>query len=139
MTAAAPVPVPDELSSGFWSAAARHELVVQRCGNCGWLAYPPGIVCRHCQVDPPDLSWYEVSGEGQLKSWTVIRDAFLPAFASETPYVVGDIELAEQPRLRMAARVVGLEPADLELGLPMRVTFVDLDDGLSVPHFEPAS
>jgi uncharacterized OB-fold protein len=132
---AKPVPLPDELSSGFWEAAARRELVVQQCGNCGWFAYPPGLACVNCHIDPPDFDWETVSGAGRLKTWTVMRDSFLPGFAGDVPYVVADVELAEQPGLRMVARLDGVEPEDLELGLALRVDYGDIGGGRLVPYF----
>lgn len=136
---AKPVPVPDELSEPFWSAAARHELAMQRCLGCDHLAYPPTVVCRSCRADPPDFEWSTVSGRGRLKTWTVMRDAFLPAFLDEVPYVVGDIELDEQPGLRMVAQVIGLDLGDLRLGTPVEVSFEDLGDGLALPYFRPVA
>jgi uncharacterized protein len=137
-----PIPVADELSAGFWEAAARGVLAMQRCSPCGTLAYPPGRVCSSCVADPPVFEWAQVSGDGRLATWTIVRDAFLPAFAAETPYVVGEVELAEQPGLRVVARVVGVDDADLRIGLPLRVEFAErgIDDAgapVRVPVFVP--
>lgn len=130
-----PVPLPDEESEPFWQGAARHELVVQRCRSCGWLAYPPSVVCRRCPGDPPDFEWVPLSGEGRLKTWTVVRDAFLPAFAEEAPYVIAEVELVEQEGLRIIARLAGVDPGRLALGMAVRVEFDDRADGVSVPQF----
>jgi uncharacterized OB-fold protein len=66
-----------------------------------------------------------------------VRDAFLPGFADEVPYVIGDIELVEQPGLRMITQLVGLTAGELKVGLPVTVRFQDLAEGLSVPQFGP--
>lgn len=132
-----PIPVPDELSSGFWAATARHELAMQQCVSCTWYAYPPNIICTNCLVDPPEFAWAVVSGRGFVKSWTVLRDAFLPGFTADTPYAVGDIELLEQPGLRMIAQVRDIAADELSCGLPVRVEFDDVAEGAAVPYFVP--
>jgi uncharacterized OB-fold protein len=134
-----PVPVPDPTSEGFWAAACEHRLVVQRCRGCGWLAYPPSTVCRRCLDDPPDFEWAPISGSGNLKTWTVVRDSFLPAFADETPYVIAEVEMIEQAGLRIIARLVDVEVDDLALGIPVEVSFDDRAPGVSVPQFVRAA
>ncbi len=133
-----PVPVPDQLSAGFWAAAAEKRLVMQACGTCSSLAYPPGPVCRNCRADPPTWTWQEVSGRGRLKTWTVIRDSFLPGFAPDVPFVVADVELVEQPRLRMIARIHDLATDDVALDLALEVRFGPLEAGTRVPYFVTA-
>ena len=40
-TVSRPVPVPDESSTPFWEAAARHVLTLARCARCGAFTHPP--------------------------------------------------------------------------------------------------
>jgi uncharacterized OB-fold protein len=89
-------------------------------------------------VDPPDFDWAPVSGDGVLKTWTVVRDAFLPAFADDTPYVIAEIELPEQEGLRLITQLVGIDLAELALGLSLEVTFDERAEGISVPQFKRA-
>ena len=132
-----PLPVPDESSAEFWTSNAKHVLAMQQCGSCGWLAYPPKSSCLNCRADPPAFSWQPVSGFGRVKTWTVMRSAFLPGFADDIPYVVADIELEEQPRLRMVARLEEVANDKIELGMPVQVAFEDIEDGVSIPYFVP--
>jgi len=111
---------------------------MQRCAHCGFLTYPPVPVCSRCHADPPAFEWADVSGHGRLATWTIVRDAFLPGFADITPYVVGEVELVEQPGLRVVARVVGIDHDALRPGLALRVDFVDGGDGTRVPVFVEA-
>lgn len=134
-----PVPVPDSTSEGFWSATVEQRLVIQRCDECGWYSYPPALVCRHCRTDPPRFAWGEVTGAGTVRTWTVMRDSFLPGFDDEIPYVVADVELAEQPGLRFIARVRDVDPGELEIGLPVEVRFGQIVDGTAVPYFVRAT
>ena len=108
---------------------------MHRCCHCDRLAYPPALVCVGCLVDPPAFTWQPVSGLGRLATWTIVRDAFLPSFVRAVPYVVGEVELAEQRGLRMVARVVGVSLADLHVGLAVRVDFIVGGEGTMVPVF----
>jgi uncharacterized protein len=132
-----PIPVPDPQSRGFWAAAASHVLAMQRCSHCGWYAYPPGIVCSNCLSPEPSFRYEPVSGRGRVTTWTVVHQAFLPAFAADVPYVVAEVELVEQKGLRIVARLVDARPADLTIGTPVEVVFDDVATGIAVPHFAP--
>lgn len=133
-----PIPVPDPLSEGFWSAAAAHVLAIQRCTACGWYAYPPNVMCGNCLAPEPSFHYEPVSGRGRVTTWTVVHQAFLPGFAADVPYVVAEVELEEQEGLRMVARVGGARPGDVATGLPVVVAFDDVAAGVAVPHFVPA-
>jgi uncharacterized OB-fold protein len=136
---AKPIPVPDDLSREFWRSAAAHVLSLQKCQNCSFFSYPPRLACTNCHVDPPDFAWEPVSGRGRLKTWTIMRDAFLPGFIPEVPYVVADVELVEQPGLRVVARLANISEDELALDLDLEVCFDDVADGISVPEFARAS
>jgi uncharacterized OB-fold protein len=130
-----PVPVPDEQSAGYWEAAERKVLAIARCSHCGHYVIPPGIVCRNCLSSTPAFVFEPVSGRGRIRSWTIIRDAFLPGFVADVPYVIVDVELEEQTDLRMLGRLVDGAEAELRLGLPVTVTFDDRDAGPPIPAF----
>lgn len=98
-----PLPVPDADTQGFWDAAADHRLVVQHCTACGHWIWQPKPVCPRCHAaDPP---WEEVSGDGRVASWTVIRPPVLPAFEPFVPFVILLVELDEG--VRMVGQLVG--------------------------------
>lgn len=137
-TPAPPIPEPDSSTEDFWVAAARGELVVQRCAHCGHLAYPPGPVCDACISDEPRFTWSPVSGEGRLTTWTVVRDAFLPGFVAKTPYAVGEVELNDQKGLYVIARMLDVDVDALSIGMPVNVDFVDGGEGTRVPAFRLA-
>ena len=130
-----PVPVPDTVSEGFWRAAADHVLAIQRCTVCGWYSHPPDVVCVNCLSPERSFRFEPVSGQGRLRSWTVMRDAFLPGFKSDVPYVVVDVELPEQAGLRMIGRLVDGAGAPLALDAEVEVVFEDVAGGVAVPQF----
>lgn len=137
-SASKPVPVPDERSAPFWAAAAEGRLVLQRCGHCGWLAYPPKGLCGGCHDLDPSFEFVEAPGSGKVSTWTVVRDAFLPGFVDEVPYVVADVSLDAHPEVRILARVVGVDPEQLHLGFAVDLDFESVADGVAVPFFRPA-
>ena len=138
MTLTRPVPVPDELSAPYWAAAAGHELHLPRCSVCAHLVLPPGPVCPNCHSTDPSFRYERVSGRGRVRSWTVLHQSFLPGFDELLPFVLVDVELDDQPELRMIARLLDGPEAPLRLGATVEVAFEDLAPGVSVPAFELA-
>ncbi|MGY1743256.1 MULTISPECIES: Zn-ribbon domain-containing OB-fold protein [unclassified Blastococcus] len=133
-----PVPVPDELSAPFWAAAARHVLTLSRCSDCGTLTHPPDVVCDACGSTDPRFAAVPVDGRGAVRSWTVVRQSFLPGFADLLPFVLVDVELTEAPDVRLVGRLLDGPDAALKAGSPVRVAFEDLREGVAVPAFELA-
>jgi uncharacterized OB-fold protein len=130
-----PVPVPDEESAPFWEAAAAHVLAVARCARCGSFSIPPDVVCQHCHHGDPEFAFVPVSGRGAVRSWTVVRQSFLPGFADDVPYVLVDVELDEQTDLRMIGRLVDGPDVSLHLGDRVVAAFEDIAPGVAVPAF----
>jgi uncharacterized OB-fold protein len=129
------LPVPDDTSAPYWEAAGRHELTVARCGRCATLTLPPDVMCVACGSTDPQYEFVAVSGRGVVRSWTVVRQSFLPGF--QVPYVLVDVELGEQAGLRIIGRFLG-STDELSLGAPVVVVFEDLADGIAVPAFQAA-
>jgi uncharacterized OB-fold protein len=133
--AAKPLPVPDETSAGYWTAAAQGILALPRCGVCERYVLPPTTVCPECHSTDPQFATVPVDGGGVVRSWTVVRDAFLPGFADDVPYVLVDVELDVQRELRMIGRLVDGADAPLRIGDRVSVTFDEVGDGVAVPAF----
>jgi uncharacterized OB-fold protein len=130
-----PVPVPDEESAPFWEAAAAHVLSVARCSRCGSFSIPPDVVCQHCHHGDPGFEFEPVSGRGVVRSWTVVRQSFLPGFADDVPYVLVDVELDEQADLRMIGRLLDGPDVALHVGNRVVAAFEDIAPGVAVPAF----
>lgn len=93
-------PLPDltsPLTAPFWRATREGTLLVQKCGQCGYLRWPPGPVCNECHA--PGGEWTPVSAAGVLYSYAEYHRALAPGFADDVPYAVGLIELDEGPRM----------------------------------------
>jgi uncharacterized OB-fold protein len=128
-----PVPVSDDQSGEYWAAAARHSLVLARCGRCATLAHPPAPVCPHCGSTDPAFEFIPVDGSGHIRSWTIVRQSFLPGF--DVPFVLVDVELSVQDELRLIGRLLDGPEAPLRRGAAVRGAFEDIAPGVAVPAF----
>jgi uncharacterized OB-fold protein len=128
-----PIPAGDGLWAPFWQAAGQGSFVVQQCRSCGHLQFPAKENCATCLA--ADLEWVPVSGEGTVYSYVVYHQTWTPGYKEDVPYNVSIIELPEG--VRLISNVVGVEPDDLHVGLPVVVCFEGLDDDRAVPHFQP--
>jgi uncharacterized OB-fold protein/acyl dehydratase len=120
--------------NAFWFEAAKeHRLVIQKCSGCGVLRHPPRPRCDKCG----SYEWEEAeaSGRGTVYSFVVNHYPQVPAF--DYPLAVGLIELEEGTRL--VADIVGIDPADVKVGMAVEVEFVEHDPDLTLPAFHPAS
>ncbi|MGO9100749.1 MAG: Zn-ribbon domain-containing OB-fold protein [Mycobacterium sp.] len=125
-----PIPVPDPDSEPFWEGLKNGKLMLCRCDDTGKWIHPP---LERSRYTGGPVHFEEVSGDGAIFSYVVVRQALVPG--RMPPYVVGIIELAEQPRLRLSA-IIAADPADIRIGQPVRLRIVDLgDSGYRVPEF----
>jgi uncharacterized protein len=136
---ARPVPVPDETSAPFWTAAAAGELVLARCARCQTVSHPPGPVCPHCHRTDPDFAFEPVAQRGVVRSWTVLRQPFLPGFADDLPTVLVDAAIEGTDDVRLIGRLVDGVDAPLHVGDTVDVVFEQLADGVAVPAFAIAA
>ncbi|WP_435969538.1 Zn-ribbon domain-containing OB-fold protein [Streptomyces sp. Qhu_M48] len=133
-------PVTDEDGAPFWEYAARGELRVQSCADCGELRFPPRPCCPHCQSFASE--WRRMSGRGRIWSYVLPHPPLLPEYAAQAPYNAVLVELADAPRIRLVGNVVAapdallnsVDPGRLRIGAPVKVAFTEID-GLAVPRW----
>jgi uncharacterized OB-fold protein/acyl dehydratase len=126
-----PRPARNQDNAFFWEGIDAGELRIQRCTACQQLRHPPGPMCPHCQ----SLEWDTIaaSGRGHVYSYVVAHHPPVPPFTY--PNAIALIELEEGTRL--VSNVVGIDPADLSVGLPVEVAFTRVDEELVLPLFHP--
>ena len=98
-----------------------------RCSRCGAFSHPPDIACPHCGSTDPAFAFTPVDGTGTIRSWTVIRQSFLPGF--DVPFVLVDVELQAQPDLRMIGRLMDGPDAAISVGAAVSLVFEDIAAG----------
>jgi uncharacterized OB-fold protein len=81
-----------------------------------------------------DLAPEATSGRAVVHTYTVNHQPWYPGL--DPPYVVAIVALPEQEGLRLTTNIVGCTPADVRIGLPVRVNFERYDD-VWLPMFEP--
>jgi uncharacterized OB-fold protein len=72
-----------------------------------------------------------------VHTFTVNHHTWIPGFPP--PYVVAIVEIEEQASLRFMTNIVNCEVHDVRIGMPVRVTFEERDDGIFLPLFEPGA
>jgi uncharacterized OB-fold protein len=93
---------------------AEARLVAGRCSSCGKLVFPPPEFCPECagsEIEPAELPQ-----EGRLYTWSVVHAA---RSGWKVPFVLGYVDLA--PDVRVLAHIVGAEPDELAIDMPVRV------------------
>lgn len=129
-----PIPVPDETSLPFFQGARAHRLMIQRCAACGAAHWPVKTRCAVCLST--QIAWMQASGRATLYTFSLVHQVVHPGFASEVPYILAEVDLQEG--LRVISTIVDCPQAELCIGMPLDVTFLDITDEVSLPAFRPA-
>lgn len=132
-----PLPLIDRDMEPFWEALKRHEFALFRCQECGaW--YWPAAFCRNHENKPlfGSLAWEEASGKGKIFAFNIHYRAFHPGFAKDIPYVYALIDLDEGPMF--GTRIVGCDPKDVHIGMPVEVVYEDITEKFTLPYFQPS-
>ncbi len=129
-----PLPQPNVDDKAFWEGCKRHELLLQKCSQCGKVRYYPEPFCPKCLSDKKES--VKASGKGTVWSWTTTTHAFGPRFKDVVPYTVVVVKLAEG--LRMTSNLIDCKPEDIRVDMPVEVVFDDVTPEVTLPKFRPA-
>ena len=116
----------------FWAGTRAGELRIQRCGECGALRHPPGPACLTCGA-LQNQGYQVAAGTGTVYSYVVHRHPPVPG--KELPIIVALVELTEGPRVM--AELTGTDPEKVHIGMPVRASFIRIDDDLVLPGWRP--
>jgi uncharacterized OB-fold protein len=128
-----PLPKIDALGAPFWEGTRAGELRVQRCTDCGTLAFPPARHCAACLGERRE--WVRVSGRGTVATFGIFHRLYFPAFERDLPYNVALVRLDEGPR--MYTNLVGIRNEDIAIGMRVRARFEAVTDEVTLVKFEP--
>lgn len=129
-----PLPLLTSENEFFWTSGADGRLRLQECHSCAALIHPPQPICRYCHGH--DLGVRTVSGFATLIGFTVNHRFSVPGLPAR--YVVAQVAIEEDPRVRLTTNVVEADPERLELGQRMEVVFEPVED-VWLPLFRPAA
>lgn len=93
--------------------------MIQQCAACGVVMWPVKSRCDNCMQ--PTVVWVQASGKATLYSFALMHQVYHPGFASEIPYIIAQVDLEEG--LRILTNIVGCSSSDLQIGMPLEVTF----------------
>ncbi|MFI5398866.1 MAG: Zn-ribbon domain-containing OB-fold protein [Candidatus Binatia bacterium] len=126
-----PLPATEGFAKEFYDWCKRRELRFQRCTDCGAWRHVPREMCAEC--GSWKWEWAKSSGRGKVFTWTVVARALHPAFQHDTPYAPVVVEMDEGVRLLSA--VTDCTPDQLQIGMPVEVTFDDVTPEITLPRF----
>lgn len=129
-----PLPQVTGQNEYFWTAGQDGRLRLQECLACQALIHPPAPICRYCRSH--DMGVRTVSGKATLSAFTVNHRFGFPDLPP--PYVIAQVAIAEDPRVRLTTNIIECDPEALELGQPVEVVFQQLAD-VWLPLFTPSS
>ena len=135
----APSTVPDDLdpelmirpavsrdTAFFWDGVNAHELRIQKRPD-GTLQHPPVPAVWQDREKPID--YVVASGSGTVFSFVVHHAPQVPG--RTLPFVIALVELDEG--VRMLGELRNVDPAKVEIGMPVRATYIDFPEGAGGP------
>ena len=128
------LPRVDDTNRHYWTGGEHDELRILRCDDCGTWIHPAAPICPNRACLSRSLTPQATSGTATLFTYTVNHQPWIPGL--DPPYVVAIVELPEQDGLRLTTSLVGIEPDDVRIGMPLRVVFEQYDD-VWLPFFAP--
>ena len=132
----------------YFKHCSEHDFHLQKCDDCSLLRYPPTSGCPWCSS--PKSTWTKVEAKGDVLSYNEVHHAIQPAFKAVAPYMLLLVDLdtqkgspTEDDALRVAANLMTADgkfaPPDMVkkvgIGTRVRMVFVDVADGLSIPQW----
>jgi uncharacterized OB-fold protein len=128
-----PYPIAEYGTEPYWAACNEERLLMQRCQSCSKFRWHPAPLCTFCADAGYD--WTPLSGRGRVHTWTVITHPVHPAAVALVPYVVVEVELAEQANLRMISNLIDCDPQAITFGAAVALAFAQHPDGQKLPVF----
>jgi acetyl-CoA acetyltransferase/uncharacterized OB-fold protein len=132
MAAGKPLPQVTPWNAHYWHGGADGVLRMQRCAACGRVQHPPVPRCALCHAESLEIT--ALSGKATVEAFTVNEQQWHPAFTP--PYVVAVVSVEEDRAVRITTNIVGCDPSDVHIGMPVEVRFEQNDD-VWLPLFAP--
>ena len=84
-----------------------------------------------------EVTWERMSGRGTVYTFTATYQNQSPGFRDELPYVLAYVTLDEG--VQMLTNVVGCPVDQVRIGMPVEVTFEDVNEHIAIPRFKPVT
>ncbi len=130
-----PLPMTNNVDTKeWWAHCRRHELVVQRCTDCGAFRHPPLPVCYKCHSFR--YEWHKVSGKGVIYSYTIVHHPTHPALKERVPYNIVVVELPDADNVFMTGNLIDCPNDDINIGIPVEVVWEDKAEDVSLAQWK---
>jgi uncharacterized protein len=126
-------PTPRSFSRPYWEGTRQKKLLVQfdrRSGKYQFFPRANSLFNGH-----RDLEWREVSGEGEVFSYTIARRG-PPAFRGKEPYLIATVTL--DVGVNVIANIVHCKLEEIAVGMKVKPYWLPLANGTHLLMFEPA-
>ena len=130
-----PLPVMEGLAGEFYDWCKKEDLHFQKCTSCGTLRHVPREMCAECNSF--EWEWVRSTGRGTVYTWVVVNRALHPAFAHDGPYA--DVVVEMEEGVRLLSTVVDCPPEELEIGMPVELTYDAVTEDVTLPRFKRRS
>jgi uncharacterized OB-fold protein len=123
-----------DYSMPLWEASRQKKLVIQFCKATGKYQHFPRPVSIFTGRRR-DVEWREVSGKGEVFSYTFTYRG-MPAFRGAEPYAVVSVTL-DEAGVNYIANLVNCKAEDVKVGMRVKPYWHPLDDGTHLLMFQP--
>ena len=105
--------------SRYWrEIPQRYRLEAGKCASCGYVCFPPRLICPRC--GSREFAKTKLADSGKILTYTIIRVA-PHQYVDQAPYAVG---IAEQDDgVKLTAQIVDCNFEDLKIGMRVKIEF----------------
>ena len=124
---------PYSFSKPFWDASREKKLVIQYCRRTGKYQHhprPTSIFTGRAS----DIEWRDVSGKGEVFSYTIAHRGPVP-FHGHEPYLVVSVTL--DVGVNFIANMIRCSADEIRIGMKVVPYWLPLDNGTHLLMFEP--
>ena len=83
------------------------------------------------------LAFENTAARGRVYTYSVMYDKRVHGFEDRVPYIAVWVELPEQPKLLVVGNLLGVDPADVKIGMAVKAEFEKLNDDFTLIQFRP--
>lgn len=127
------LPRPGPVSAPYFEAAARGELLFQRCASGHAFLYPR-MLCPVCHERR--LDWERAGGGGEVVTFAVVHRPPWDELPRPLPYVIVLVRLDEGPQL--LSTLEGVDHQRVRIGMRVTAAFETVGERLGLVRFVPA-
>ena len=105
--------------SRYWrEIPQRYRLEAGKCVSCGYICFPPRLICPRC--GSREFAKTKLADSGKILTYTIIRVA-PHQYVDQAPYAVG---IAEQDDgVKLTAQIVDCNFEDVKIGMRVKIEF----------------